>query len=50
MITLKNSECFGKRPNLSLALCSKFQLRDKKKLIEGRIKIITLTLYYIIYI
>ena len=26
---------FGERPNLSLALCSKFQLRGNKKLIEG---------------
>ena len=34
--TEKIYSVFGKRPNISLALCSEFQLaRKKKKLIEG---------------
>ena len=31
----KINSVFGERPNISLALCSEFLLRVKKKLIEG---------------
>ena len=34
----KNNSVFGKRPNISSALCSGFLLSVKKKLIEGPAK------------
>ena len=43
----KINSVFGKRPNISLALCSEFLARLKKKLIEGPLLLkVVLVRYY----